>query len=69
MTTCYCERSESAILRDLLRGRIPEEGLVNTCCWRRVCRVRANNELDPEVWIRICTERGYLLQRQNPRGF
>jgi hypothetical protein len=68
---CYCDSSDEEILQDLLRDGVPEEALTRSCCWKRVCQVRGRNfnQIDPEIWSRICTERGYLLQRQNPRGF
>jgi hypothetical protein len=68
---CYCDRTDAEILQDLQRGRMPEEALLNGCCWIRICEVRGRNfnSIDPEDWIRICTERGYLFARENPRGF
>jgi hypothetical protein len=68
---CYCDSTEKTIVHDLKRGSIPEEALVNSCCWKEICRIRGRNfsAIDPEKWREICTERGYLLRRQNPRGF
>lgn len=68
---CYCDSSDEEILGDLLREAIPKDALVRGCCWRRVCQVRGRNfnQVDAEAWSNICRERGYLLRRQNPRGF
>lgn len=68
---CYCDNSDVEILNDLKRGSIPDEALVNSCCWRRICQVRGRyfEEVDDETWRDICRERGYLRRRQNPRGF
>ena len=68
---CYCDSSDEEILNDLLREYVPEEALVRSCCWRRVCQVRGRNFnlVSPDTWRIICVERGFLLYRQNPRGF
>jgi hypothetical protein len=67
----YCGRSDTDILRDIIRGCIPEDALVSGCCWQRICEVRGRNfnQVDAETWREICKERGYLFGRQNPRGF
>jgi len=67
----YCSNSEEQILHDLTHGSVPEEALVKKCCWTTICRVRGRHSrnIDPEIWSRICTERGYLLYRKDPRGF
>ncbi len=68
---CYCNLPESEILSDLKSGSVPEAALVNQCCWRTICRVRGLNfnSVDPETWRDICQQRGYIQQRENPRGF
>jgi hypothetical protein len=68
---CYCNLPESEILADLKVGSVPDEALVNGCCWRTICRVRGLNfnAVDPETWREICQRRGYVQQRENPRGF
>jgi hypothetical protein len=68
---CYCNLEESEILGDLRVGSVPDEALVNQCCWRTICRVRGLNfnAVDPEIWREICQRRGYVQQRENPRGF
>lgn len=68
---CYCDEPDAVILEDIQRAGVPEEALVNACCWARVCQVRGRNfwSVDPETWREICRTRGYLLARQNPRGF
>jgi hypothetical protein len=67
----YCHSSDAAILDDLKEGRVPEIGLVTSCCWKRICQVRGRNLKDvaDDVWQDVCRERGYLLARENPRGF
>jgi hypothetical protein len=65
----YCDASDEKILDDLIREDVPSEALVQA--WSRICQVRSRNlnSVDPEVWVRICTKRGYLLGRENPRGY
>ncbi len=68
---CYCDTNASEVLDDIVRETVPDEALVNGCCWRHICRVRGGNfnQIDPEVWSDLCRRRGYLFGRQNPRGF
>lgn len=68
---CYCLTPESIILKQLQDGSLPEDALVKKCCWRTICKVRGKNLYftDPEIWSEICHKRGYLLYRQNSRGF
>lgn len=65
----HFERDE--ILADLQRSSLPAEALVRTCCWKVICRLRGSHPhlVDDESWRDICRVRGYLLARQNPRGF
>ena len=67
----YCRRADSVILDDIINRSIYEEALVRDCAWRRICQVRGRNfnRVDYRVWTWICTERGYLRARENPRGF
>lgn len=67
----YCHSSDAAILDDLKHASIPEIGLVTTCCWKRICQVRGRNfrDVPDDIWEDLCRERGYLLARENPRGF
>lgn len=69
--TCLCNWGDAEILRHIQGESLPSYALLNNCCWRRVCQVRGRNfsDVDDETWIDICTRRGYLLERQNPRGF
>lgn len=69
--TCLCNWSDEEILADIVNETLPSEALVKTCCWKRVCQVRGRNfsQVDAEAWISICQRRGYLQERQNPRGF
>ena len=68
---CYCETPDDDVLDDIIGESIPDDALVNTCCWRRICQVRGRhfNEIDPDTWSETCRKRGYLFGRQNPRGF
>src|ERR1700681_3749970 len=62
-TNCYCSSTGTkSILGDIQRASIPGSALVTECCWRTICRVRAQNpnEVEPEVWVEICTTRANL---------
>jgi hypothetical protein len=68
---CYCELPYEEILSGLQEGAIPDEALVYSCCWKTICRVRGLyfNSVDDEIWREICTRRGYIRSREDPRGF
>ena len=68
---CYCGVSDEEILSALKEGSVPDEALVFSCCWKNICRVRGLffNLVSAETWTEICRRRGYIQQRQNPRGF
>lgn len=69
---CYCGKTEKEIKHDIERGGIPDDALVRECCWKTICEVRGRwCDLDAvaEIWEEITRKRGYLLARQNPRGF
>ena len=68
---CYCILPDEDVLFDLKAGSIPDEALVYSCCWKNICRVRGLffNLVPPETWTEICRRRGYIQQRENPRGF
>jgi hypothetical protein len=69
---CYCGKMEKEIKHDIERGGVPDEALVRKCCWKTVCEVRGrwcDPEAIAEVLKEITRKRGYLLARQNPRGF
>jgi hypothetical protein len=63
--------TQHELLSDLNRCSLPPEALTRTCCWTEICRLRAVSlpAIDAESWREICVTRGYLLARQNPRGF
>jgi very-short-patch-repair endonuclease len=63
--------SQEELLADLQRFSLPGEALTRKCCWTEICRLRAFSrpQIDAESWREICVTRGYLLERQNPRGF
>ncbi len=63
--------AQEELLSDLQRCSLPPEALTRNCCWSEICRIRALSHppIDPESWREICVTRGYLLARQNPRGF
>ena len=52
-------------------GSIPSEDLVSRAGWTHLCKVRGRNYslVDEEAWQELCSRRGYLLHRRNPRGF
>jgi len=68
---CYCRLPDDGILDDIVRIGVPEEALVRICCWAQVCRVRVDHSttVSDDVWRQLCARRGYLMGRQNPRGF
>jgi hypothetical protein len=68
---CYCDKSDREILEDIQNITIPSDALLRDCCWSRICQVRGRyfNLVDSEEWQEICTKRGYLFKRQNPRGY
>lgn len=63
--------AQEELLSDLQRCSLPPEALTRNCCWSEICRIRALSQppLDAESWREICVTRGYLMARQNPRGF
>jgi hypothetical protein len=63
--------SQEELLADLNRCSLPPEALTRSCCWAEICRLRSLSHppIDAESWREICVTRGYLLARQNPRGF
>ena len=68
---CYCNLADEEILDDLKDGSVPDEALVFSCCWKNICRVRGLSfgQVPDETWTEICRRRGYIQQRENPRGF
>jgi hypothetical protein len=72
---CYCGHRDEEILNDIKRGAIPDEALVNNCCYKTICKVRgtyfsqSDYEEYAETWSEICRKKGYLQQRHNSRGF
>jgi hypothetical protein len=62
--------SGGAIVNAIDRGSIDSEDLVSREGWRRICQVRGRNfvHVDEEAWQELCSSRGYLLSRSNPRG-
>jgi hypothetical protein len=71
MCYCYPVVTNNEVLRDIVNQSIPDEALVCTHCWTRICRVRGLNfsSIDGGTWREICAQRGYLFARENPRGF
>jgi hypothetical protein len=63
--------AQEELLADLQRCSLPPEALTRNCCWTEICRIRALSHppIDFESWREICVTRGYLLARENPRGF
>jgi DNA repair exonuclease SbcCD nuclease subunit len=69
-STCYCSTADGQILKDINAVAVPADALVEDHCWKTICRARARNmrRVDEVSWSEVCTERGYLLRRQNSRG-
>jgi len=63
--------AQEELLSDLQRCSLPPEALTRNCCWSEICRIRTLSRppIDSESWRELCVTRGYLLARQNPRGF
>ncbi len=63
--------SDDDILSDLRNCSFTPDALTRTCCWTQICRIRGANPhvIASDSWTGICRIRGYLLARQNPRGF
>lgn len=63
--------SDSQVVRAINSGAVPAEDLVSRDGWSYICKVRGRNfrQVDEEAWQDLCSERGYLHQRSNPRGF
>lgn len=63
--------AQEELITDLQRSSLPSEALTRNCCWSEICRICALSQppIDAESWREICVTRGYLLARQNPRGF
>ncbi len=68
---CYCRSSHPEIIKAIRESAVPHDALLNTCCWRTLCRVRGlhPSKVDPETWRELCRRRAYIQLRQNPRGF
>jgi hypothetical protein len=68
---CYCSVSYERVLDDLKAGSVPDEALLFSCCWKNICRVRGIflKQIPDQTWTEICRRRGYIQQRENPRGF
>lgn len=63
--------SDREIVRAINSGSIDAEDLVSSSGWRRICQARGRNfaAVDEEAWQELCSYRGYVLSRRNPRGF
>jgi hypothetical protein len=68
---CICSWDDIDIMDCLINESLPDEALLNSCCWRRICQVRGRNSsgVGYKRWVDLCARRGYLLYRENPRGF
>ena len=69
---CYCEEHDlDRIFDALYGGLIPDDALVKRCCWKKICKARSTDiyKIGDLPWQELCKRRGYLLNRQNPRGF
>jgi hypothetical protein len=63
--------SDSEIVRAINGGSIDAQDLVSSSGWRRICQARGRNitAVTEEAWQELCSYRGYVLSRRNPRGF
>jgi hypothetical protein len=68
---CYCGTPEKRVIQDIRTGSVPADALMEDHCWRTICRVRGGNisQIPPQAWSELCQKRGYLQNRQNPRGY
>jgi hypothetical protein len=68
---CYCNVPETRVLQDLIHNSVPDSAIMYTHCWRHIFRARGLyfNHVTEETWREICQRRGYLRERENPRGF
>jgi hypothetical protein len=70
--SAHCDHfSDEALLNNLRYSTPADEALVRGCCWSQICRVYSShrNLIPSENWQEICRIRGYMLARQNARGF
>lgn len=63
--------SEKETIKAINTGAVPSADLVSREGWVRLCKIRGRNygAVDEEAWQELCSRRGYLLHRRNPRGF
>lgn len=63
--------SDSEIVRAINSGSVGAEDLVSSSGWKRICQARGRNfaVVDEQAWQELCSYRGYILSRRNPRGF
>lgn len=66
----YCMQQDAIILGNIQSSAVPSEALTRICCWKRICQVRGRfaKLVSGEAWAELCTQRGYVLARKNPRG-
>jgi hypothetical protein len=59
------------LVAQIMEETVPDHWLTEKSLWAEVCRARGQHPkaVDPEVWVKLCTKRGYLLRRHNSRGF
>ena len=66
---CYCSKSDSKILTDIIGESVPDEALILAHCWIRICEVRGPDltSIPPEVWSELC-RRAVIKRRENPHA-
>ena len=57
----FCHRSYRDIKRDIDNDNIPDEVLLNRCCWQQICYVRARLGVTVD-WAELCRRRGNLYR-------
>jgi len=63
--------SEAEIVDAINDEAIDDDELVEPAAWKLICQVRGRNfgSVDSEAWRSLCSTRGYLQRRANPRGY
>lgn len=55
----FCDRSYRDIKRDIDNDNIPDSALLNKCCWKKICYVRARFGVTVD-WTELCRRRGWV---------
>jgi hypothetical protein len=68
--TCYCDLPIPTILSDIIGETVPDEALILSCCWIKLCKARGPDMylVPSDVWSELCRRRVYIQRRENPRN-